>query len=164
MIGRQFLNLRFAETIRGKRPVGQIRITRDLKAILALKSRQRFDRRGDLGRGRIDPELLGFVTQDDQIPGKIFECLGFILGAGSQLGHQIAQAQLAGESQEAGVPLHFHLRNSAVVDFADRAVAHLREVGLVPIPGEGNTDEDRDDDHQDLMVLAHYGNHGLRAG
>jgi hypothetical protein len=53
------------------------------------------------------------------------------------------------------------LRNGAIVNFPDGGIAQLREVGLVPVPGEGNTDEDRDEDHQDLVVLAHYGDHGL---
>ena len=81
--------------------------------------------------------------------------------AGGQGLDEVAHPELAAEPEESRVPLEFDLRNVAIVDLPDGAVAHLREVGLVPVPGEGNTDEGRDEDHQDLVVLAHYGDHGI---
>jgi hypothetical protein len=40
----------------------------------------------------------------------------------------------------------------------------LGEIGAIPVPGERDTDQGRDDDHQDLVVLAHYIDHELEAG
>ena len=81
--------------------------------------------------------------------------------AAPQFRDQLAHPKLAAEPQEARVALELHLGNVAVVNLPDRAVAQLSNIGLVPVPGKRNTDEDRDDDHQALMVLADYSNHGL---
>jgi hypothetical protein len=51
-----------------------------------------------------------------------------------------------------------------IVELTDGAVADAAEVGPIIKPGERNTDKGRDDDHQDLVMFAHYGDHGCDGG
>src|SRR6478672_1990599 len=132
--------------------------------MFATESGQSFDRVGDLGRVWSDAQSLRFVAQHQEVPGKILERLRFALRASGQFGNQLTHAKLATEAEKARIALKFHLGNVAIVNLAHRAIAQLPEVGLVPVPGKGNTNENRDEDHQDLVVLAHYGDHGCLAG
>jgi len=39
-------------------------------------------------------------------------------------------------------------------------MAHLGEIGAIPVPGKRDADQGSDDNHQNLMMFAHYGDHG----
>src|SRR5712691_2289086 len=70
-------------------------------------------------------------------------------------------AERAREPEQPRVALELDLRNIAVVNAPNRAAAHLGKVGFIPAPGERNTDESGDNNHQHLVVLAHDGDHKI---
>jgi hypothetical protein len=123
--------------------------------------------------GRLEAQSGGGTVHLDDIGGTVNAETGggaidvgnvgsdLSLRTGGQFCDQVAHPELTPESEETHVSLKLDLGNVAIVDFPDRCITDLCEVGLVPVPGEGNTDEGRDEDHQDLVVFAHYGNHGV---
>jgi hypothetical protein len=162
LVRRQLLDLGFAKAHWCESVVGEIGVASQIESVFATESRQSFDRVCDLGCVRSDAQLPRFVAQHHQVPGKILERLRFVLRAGGKFCNQVTHAELATEAEKARIALKFDLRNFAIVNLADGAAAHLPEIGVgVPVPGKGDTDEGRDEDHQDLVVFAHYGDHGL---
>src|SRR3954468_18564414 len=98
------------------------------------------------------------MVENETIESEVEVRLRVTHRAHHQVLDQLRKPKRLREREQPGVALEFHHRDRPIINFPKIRLTLGREVRLVEIENKRNG-QDRDNDHEPLMVLAHYCDH-----
>ena len=160
-IPHEFLKLALGESPRGELFLEEGRVLGRIEDPALLEEGDPLDHACHLIIGRLHAEQGRLVADDEEIHDEVAQ-RGLLVGShAAEILDEIGQPEPEGEAVAADLAVDLGALDSAAVDRDDIVGAELMElVGRVVEPDEGDDRQDRDDQHQDLLVFADNGEHG----